>query len=287
MREVLTMWRDTRMIMLVAVVAAVYAAVLIPFKALTLIPGITSIRPANVFPVIFSLMFGPAAAWGAAIGNLIGDLVGGTFGPGSVGGFVGNFFFGFVGYKLWGNLGPLSSGELPDMREKFGKQMIEYVVIAVTASTACAAIIAWWLEAIGLFPFSVLGTIITINNTLAAVVLGPPLLYLTYPRIEDMGLLYTDVMREEDLATGSTSQSQMAAWGLVSVSILWVVVGIAISVGVQGIQFGAAPGVDVAPGTGGSTTQTALGAVGLILLVVLSWMGRERLSAIRARTPVA
>jgi EAL domain-containing protein (putative c-di-GMP-specific phosphodiesterase class I) len=47
----------------VAVIAAIYAAVLIPFNALTIIPGITSIRPANVFPVIFGIMFGPAAAW--------------------------------------------------------------------------------------------------------------------------------------------------------------------------------------------------------------------------------
>lgn len=61
MRELLTMWRHSRMVMLVAVVAAIYAAVLLPFKLFTIIPGITSVRPANVFPVIFSIMFGPAA----------------------------------------------------------------------------------------------------------------------------------------------------------------------------------------------------------------------------------
>jgi energy-coupling factor transport system substrate-specific component len=89
MRELITMWRDTRMIMLVAVTAAIYAAVLLPFKLFTLVPGFTSVRPANVFPVIFSIMFGPAAAWGSAIGNLIGDVFGGTFGPGSIFGFLG------------------------------------------------------------------------------------------------------------------------------------------------------------------------------------------------------
>ena len=57
------MWRHTRMVVLVGCIAAVYAAVLIPFKPIPIIPGFTEIRPANVFPVICSLMFGPAAAW--------------------------------------------------------------------------------------------------------------------------------------------------------------------------------------------------------------------------------
>jgi len=74
-RELVTMWRHTKMVVLVALTAAVYAAILIPFKGIPLIPGITEVRPANVVPVVFSLLFGPAAAWGSAIGNLIGDLL--------------------------------------------------------------------------------------------------------------------------------------------------------------------------------------------------------------------
>ncbi|PSQ33374.1 hypothetical protein BRD09_01115 [Halobacteriales archaeon SW_10_68_16] len=267
--------------MLVAVVAAVYAAVLIPFKALTIIPGITSVRPANVFPVIFSLMFGPAAAWGSAIGNLIGDVFGGTLGPGSAFGFIGNFFFGLVGYKLWGNLGVLSTGEEPDMRS--GGQLVEYVAVAVVASTITAGIIAWGLEVLGLFPFSVLGTIITVNNLLAAAILGPPLLYLVYPRIREMGLLYPDVMRPDDLPDVGSSRQQLAALGIAAVSMLWVVLGVAISVGIQGVQFGAAPGVDVAPGTGGATTQIALGAVAFLVILALTAISGERLSGMLGR----
>ncbi|MFB6362352.1 MAG: QueT transporter family protein [Halobacteriales archaeon] len=276
MREIITMWRDTRMIMLVAVVAAVYAAVLIPFKGLTIIPGITSVRPANVFPVIFGLMFGPAAAWGSAIGNLIGDVFGGTLGPGSLFGFIGNFAFGFVGYKLWGNLGSLSSGVEPDFRENVGQQLVEFGVVAIVASTVTAAIIAWGLEILGLLPFSVLGTIITINNFLAAIILGPILLYLTWPRIKEMGLLYPDVMHADDIDSAGASRRQLAAWGLTAVSVLWVVIGIAIGVGVQGIALGTAP--PEAFGQGGSTLQIALGVVGFVLVVVFSWMGAERLS---------
>ena len=95
MKEVFTMWKYTRMIVLVALSAAIYAALLIVFKAgIPIIPGITEVRPANVFPIIFGLMFGPAGAWGSAIGNLIGDLVGGTLGWGSIAGFRRELYAG-------------------------------------------------------------------------------------------------------------------------------------------------------------------------------------------------
>ncbi|MGC9083404.1 MAG: hypothetical protein ACP5ME_09520 [Anaerolineae bacterium] len=59
MKAVITMWKNTRMIILVAVCAAIYAAALIAFKtAIPLIPGITEVRVANIFPMVFSLLFG-------------------------------------------------------------------------------------------------------------------------------------------------------------------------------------------------------------------------------------
>ncbi len=276
MRELFTMWRDTRMIMLVAVVAAVYAALLIPFAGLVIIPGITAVRPGNVIPVIFGLMFGPAAAWGSAIGNLINDIFAGTFGPGSAFGFVGNFFFGLLGYKLWGNLGALSSGVEPDFREKPGRQLLEFAVVGIVASAACAAIIAWGLEVLGLFPFSVLGTVIFVNNTIAVLVLGPPLLYLTYPRIKAMGLLYPDLLHGEDLPETSATRAQTAAFGLAVVSVVWVVVGIAFSLGIQDVPFG----VEQAEvfGEGGATVQILLGAVGFLVVLSLTAISGERLS---------
>ncbi|MBM3890022.1 MAG: QueT transporter family protein, partial [Verrucomicrobia bacterium] len=48
------------MVILTALSAAIYAAVLIPFKGIPIIPGVTEPRPANVFPPVFGLMFGPA-----------------------------------------------------------------------------------------------------------------------------------------------------------------------------------------------------------------------------------
>ena len=262
------------MIMLVAVTAAVYAALLIPFAGLVIIPGITAVRPGNVIPVAFGIMFGPAAAWGSAVGNLINDIFGGTFGPGSFFGFIGNFFFGLVGYKLWGAMGVLSSDEEPTMRS--GAQLLEFAAVAVVASALCASIIAWGLEVLGLFPFSVLGTIIFVNNTIAAVVLGPPILLLVYPRIKEMGLLYPDVMEPEDLPDVPAAQHRTAALGLVAVSIAWLVLGLAISLGLQDVPFGV--GTGEAFGQGGSTAQIVLGAVGFLVVLGLTYLSGERLS---------
>jgi len=85
MKAAFTMWKNSRMIILVAVCAAIYGAALIAFKtAIPFIPGITELRVGQIFPVAFGLLFGPAGAWGTAFGNFIGDLFGGTLGPGSI-----------------------------------------------------------------------------------------------------------------------------------------------------------------------------------------------------------
>ena len=52
------------MVVLTAMCASFYAAVLIPFMVVPIIPGVTHFRPANALPVVCSFLFGPAAAWG-------------------------------------------------------------------------------------------------------------------------------------------------------------------------------------------------------------------------------
>jgi energy-coupling factor transport system substrate-specific component len=202
MKEVVSMWKNTRMVILTALSAAIYAAVLIPFKGgIPIIPGITEVRPANVFPVIFGLMFGPAGAWGAAIGNTIGDLFGGTLGWGSLFGFIGNFYLGFVAYKLWGALGLVPADDMSQNTNTWNK-LLAYIIITIVAAAACGIIIGWYLDLIALVPFAFLAIVITVNNAIAELVLGPPLLLLLYPRVKNWGLIWTDIMKEEDVAKG-------------------------------------------------------------------------------------
>ena len=184
-------WRETRFIVLTAQIAALYAAILIPFKAgIPIIPGFVELRPANAIPIVASLLFGPAAAWGAGIGNVIGDCFG-TLGPASFFGFLGNFFLGYLPYKSWGRLGWVSSGQPPVL--KAWRPMMEYGVVCVIASAGCAGIIGWGVEWLGLLPFVILAPAIFFNNIVMGVFLGPPLLGFLYPRVKRWRLRYEDI----------------------------------------------------------------------------------------------
>lgn len=209
------------MVVLVALSAATYAAVLIPFKGFVLIPGFTEVRPASVLPVVLGLLFGPAGAWGAAFGNLIGDFFG-TLTIGSVFGFMGNFFFAFVPYKLWNKLGLVDSDDKEQLLLNNAKKIINYLLVAVLGALSCALIIAWGLELLRLVPFAVLAGIISVNNSLPAVILGIPLLLILYPRIKRWDLLWTEIVDAQELEAHNALSGLGAA-----VMIIGIVGGLA------------------------------------------------------------
>ncbi|CAN5270978.1 QueT transporter family protein [soil metagenome] len=198
MKEVFTMWRHTQLVVLTALSAAIYAAVLIPFKGFPIVPGFIELRPANVFPVVFGLLFGPAGAWGAAIGNLIGDFFG-TLSLGSLAGFVGNFFLALLPYKLWSVY--FRSDENMEQNVNSGKKLAVYIAVAFLASTVCALIIAWFIALLRLVPFTIGLISIISNNAIMSIVLGPVLLLALYPRVKRWGLLWTEIMEPEEVST--------------------------------------------------------------------------------------
>ena len=262
MREIFTMWRHTQMVVLVALSAAIYAAFLIVTQGLVIIPGFTNLRPGNVFPFVFGLLFGPAGAWGAAIGNLINDFFG-TLGLGSIAGFVGNFFLGFLPYKMWGAF--FRRGENMEQNTNSGKKLAVYIAIAILASIICAVWIAWFNDLLGNVPFTVLASIISINNAIVGVVLGPILLLVLYPRVKRWGLLWTEIM-EPDEVPASRLQT-------VGNALMWVG---GIGALVVGLLLGSAAGG--APGGLG----VGLGLIPfLIAIVVASFLlgGREQVEA--------
>jgi energy-coupling factor transport system substrate-specific component len=263
------------MVVLVALSAAIYAAVLIPFKGFTIIPGFTEVRPANVFPFVFGLLFGPAGAWGAAIGNLIGDFFG-TLGIGSIAGFVGNFFLGFLPYKMWGSF--FRRGENMEQNVNSGKKLAVYIAITILASAICAVWIAWFNDLIGFVPFAALGAIITVNNAIAGIVLGPILLLVLYPRVKRWGLLWTEIMNPEEV-----SASRFQRLGNL---LMWIgglgalIVGLALGLGLY--EQGLAAAGFTAGGAG--TVGIGIGLIPfLILIIVASFMlgGREQVEAVQ------
>jgi energy-coupling factor transporter ATP-binding protein EcfA2 len=200
-RQLFDVWSDTRQLVLTAQIAAVYAAILIPFKVgIPLIPGFSELRPANAIPIVASLLFGPPAAWGSAFGNIIGDFFG-TLGPGSFFGFIGNFCYGYIPYLLWGRLGPFSSHQ--ELGQWSWRQGFEFVLVTFAASVTIALVIGWGVDLLGLVPFLILAPAIFFNNFLMALLLAPPLLYFLYPRAKRWGLTYQDLIAPSRFAISS------------------------------------------------------------------------------------
>ncbi len=187
------MWRHTQMVVLTAVTAAVYAALLIPFKGFQIIPGLSEIRPASVVPVLFGWLFGPAGAWGAAIGNLIGDFFG-TLGIGSLFGMVGNFCFAMSAYKVFDALhSPQTEGGAAS-----GSPVFAGGFSSLVAAASCALIIGWGLDLLRLMPFGALGGVIFINNSIFAVLVAPFLFVPMQRRVVRLGLNWRDLIPAED-----------------------------------------------------------------------------------------
>lgn len=187
MHELTHMWRNTRMVVLTALCASFYAAVLIPFMVVPIIPGVTHFRPANALPVVCSFLFGPAAAWGAAIGNVIGDFFAGL-GPGDFFGFWGNFLYALAPYRLWR---ALALGN-PVPATALG--WVLFAVVVATGAGLCASTVGFGLQVLGFVPFAVLANVIIVNNMTTALVLAPLLLAVIHPRVRRVRLLYGDVM---------------------------------------------------------------------------------------------
>ncbi|MBP2663849.1 MAG: hypothetical protein H6Q71_1797 [Firmicutes bacterium] len=267
MKEVFGMWKYTKMVVLVALSAAIFAALLIPFKALVLIPGFTEVRPANAFPVVLGLLFGPAGAWGAAIGNLIGDFFG-TLGVGSIFGFTGNFFSAYVPYKLWSKLGLVDEKDEDPLLLNNTKKLINFVVMAIMSSMSCALIIAWGCEVLQLVPFAALATIISVNNTIPSIVLGIPLMLILYPRIKKWDLLWTDIVEEEYLDKKS-AMAKVGALLMVVGIVGGFTVGLIAALGLSGQAVFAS---GFAQGQVGNVGVALLAGIGVALTVIGGFM---------------
>jgi energy-coupling factor transport system substrate-specific component len=190
MNELGLMWRNTRMVVLCAISAALYAAVLVPFKVVPLIPGVTELRPANAIPIVCSFLFGPAAAWGSAIGNMIGDFFGGVS-PGDIAGFFANLAYGWIPYKVWALIAP---GQAPIIRTPTA--ILKYIFACLAASVLCADLVGWADNVLVIRPFLMLGNVIIFNNMASALALAPFILAAVYPRVKKGRMLYSDMMPE-------------------------------------------------------------------------------------------
>ncbi len=203
-----------KMVVLVALTAAMYVAVMLPFKALVIIPGFAEVRPGVAIPIVCGMLFGPAAAWGSAFGNVIGDIAGGMLSLGSIFGFVGNFLLAYLPYRVWRTV----RGAAP--ADGSAKGVPALVLGALAGSCACSLSIGLGLQSLGLFPMSLFTPIIAVANTVFMSVLGAMLLPLLYPRANKWGLIYTDTLPERDVRRTSL------AWPGLAVLLIGSIAGV-------------------------------------------------------------
>lgn len=195
MRAAIAMWKYPRMIVMTAVVAAIYASaeiVLNPF-AIVLVPGVIMFRISNIFTMFLAILFGPAGAFGVGFGNVIGDYFTGGVGLGSFFGFLSTLAVGYVGYTFWMRFQGPPGNKV--------RRVAVYLLTGLVAGAVTGVVLGWGLELLGLAPFGMISTVLLINFGLGNWCSG--ILYLlVYERFKALGLTWTDMMDQSDIGEG-------------------------------------------------------------------------------------
>jgi energy-coupling factor transport system substrate-specific component len=139
------------------------------FKVMTLVHGLTEVRPVNAIPLIAGLMFGPIGALGCAVGNVMADFFG-TLDMTSVLGFIGNFIAAYLPYRMW----HIYSKETPNLHT--WRNIFLYITLSLVSSMTVAYILAFGLELFFGFWIKNLYLYILYNNAGFSICLGMPLL---------------------------------------------------------------------------------------------------------------
>lgn len=179
MREIFYVWKDRTCLRRMAVSGVLFLLVATPFKLLFgLIPGVTEIRPANMLPVVFGLMWGPAGAWGTALANACADIFV-SHSPAVVWlpGFIINFFFAYLPYRMWYSI-QCGKGVSALPRLESVNQIAQFVYVCLLDSLVITACLGLLFEALGFQQYSDSVMLLFFNNLDFTIVLGVPVILL-------------------------------------------------------------------------------------------------------------
>lgn len=179
MKEIFSVFTKKEWIWRMLVVGVLFLACAAPFRMMmSLIPGLTEVRPANMIPVVFGILWGPAGAWGVAIANAISDIVV-SHSPIYVWlpGLVINFFFAYLPYKMWYSIDFKGNGIVkPRLRKVY--DILKFILICFIDSFVTTVLLALLFEYLGFQPFSSSAVLLFFNNFDFAIVLGVPVILL-------------------------------------------------------------------------------------------------------------
>ena len=245
----------------------------LPFVALP--ATAVQVRPAAVGPVVLALLFGLPAVAGVVVGELTVALwrTGGLPGLTSLYFAIGVAFQSLLAHAVWTTAAPAADQSNPDMRT--ATQLATYLLTAVVSSFGRVAVTASSLAILGETLFHVTVSWLLPEVLLASIVLGPILLRLIVPHVD------------QDFFGAPAPRSIRSVLVLVGVTSLWLLLGSGFSVLLQFLRF--VPDwilrrrpvlgfFSMAIGTDGLLLQLVLGVVGTFLLArtTISCLHRAR-----------
>ena len=179
MKEIFTVFKNKKCLVRMVISGILFLLVAAPFKSLlTLVPGMTEVRPANMIPPVLGLIWGPAAAWGISIANAISDIVA-SHSPFIVWfpGMIINFFFAYLPYKMWYSLGHIGSGTVkPNLNSVF--EILKFIYVCFIDSLVTTVLLVMLFEYLGFQTFTSSVLLLFFNNFDFTIVLGIPVVLL-------------------------------------------------------------------------------------------------------------
>ena len=151
----------------------IYLLFAMPFKAMSLIPGFTDVRPVMALGPIYGVFYGPIGCLASAFGNLVADIADDALHWSSLAGFAANFLGPYLVWVGWRRIArrPFALRTLRDLG--FQVLLVTAVAIVETLIIAPSVAIAYPDVNLRFFALAVFG-----NTAIFPIVLGIPLTIL-------------------------------------------------------------------------------------------------------------
>lgn len=197
MKAAIRMWRNTRMVVMIGVVAAIYGAAQVGLApvSIPILQG-AQFRVADLLTMLLGILCGPAGALGVGAGNAIGDFFTGGLGLGSIFGFLSSVSVGFVGYAFWHRLSDSSASR--------AGQMMLYFFTGIVAAAVPGVILGWGLQLLGIAPFRFVSVVLLVNFGIGNCA-GFLLYSSLHKRLSAMGLTWTEIMETDEIGEAANA----------------------------------------------------------------------------------
>ena len=182
-----------RRIITYLVLIVVYLLLAIPFKALTIIPGFTDIRPVTLLGPIYALFFGIPGCSIFALMNLVMDALSGGLMWSSIAGLAANFIGPFLLLLYW-----TKYSKTPLHLKKPGN-IFHFSLTLIIAAVIQAAIITPFVAL--LYPdvdWKLFFGIVVFNTAVFPILFGIPLIYLMREKLGFEQIGYVDNTNKEE-----------------------------------------------------------------------------------------